>query len=215
MSRSPHVLVPSLLALLVSACGGSSGGNTSSTPQQLDLSPVASFTRTITQSGSVLAAAGITVGDAAVSAVSDEEHRGFMRFTATPQQLPSGVTIVAATLRFSQTDVTGDPYNNLGDLLIDNLVDLGGDIDPADFDAGPNFFADRVASTTGTLEEKQVDVSDAVSGQLANGLRDFDFRFRFEAPTNDDGADDLATLADPGNLPVGATAATLVIVFTE
>lgn len=215
MARPIRSLTLAAVAAVLTACGGSGGGpGPGAQQQQLVLAPDALFQGTVTRNGTVLPGTSMTVGDAAISVVQDEEHRAFLSFNTTAGLLPDGATIVSATLFFSQTAITGDPYTNLGNILVDD-IDMGPDLDAPDFDAGPFYIADALASNDGDLRRKQVDVTAAVAGHLANGIRSFSFRFRFETPTNDDGADDLATLEDPGNLPPGAGPASLVIVYTE
>lgn len=74
---------------------------------------VTETSRTSGRGGSVSAGAGaLVVGDD----VKDRQSRGILSFATA---LPSGATVVKASLRMRRTGVTGTPFADHGDLLVD------------------------------------------------------------------------------------------------
>jgi len=108
------------------------------------------------------------------------------------------------TLRVYQVATAGDPYANLGDLVVLS-ADIGDTLDASDWDAG-TYGTARTLSTTVALGWKTVDVTDAVVADLASARPRSQFRIQFISnPLN--GSDDWTHLEDgdnshdTGNLP--------------
>jgi hypothetical protein len=124
-------------------------------------------------------------------------------------ELPTGGRVVGAKLRLYQNKVAGTPYLSFGDLIVDH-VDLGSDVDDADYDSTPLQAAIGVLSSTPALGWKTVDVTDAVLDDLTSGRQRSEFRLRFAAEERT-GGDDYANFDGPS----GANPPELVVILGE
>jgi hypothetical protein len=158
--------------LLLPACGGGSGG-----PRTLVIPTTEAFDGYVGKIGnSDSTGTEIFVGDYLANPA-----RGLVGFSLAG--VPSGATILGATLKMEQFDVRGVPYTDLGSILLDH-VDLGAAIDGTDYGSPAIAAAFAVLSTTSALEDKQADVTAQVAQALALGLPRADFRLRFTAESD-------------------------------
>ncbi len=178
-----------LLAFLAigAGCGGAGGtasiGLASTKTREGTMSP-----------SSVLVGNTLNFGDNATNV----PFRVALSFSHVP--LPAGAEIVSATLVIEQEDTGfGAPFTDLGALLVDH-VDLGASLDSADFDGGTlTSDVGTISSTTGN-GLRSLDVTQAVLADVAAGRGRSEFRLRFAAPTDDDGAQDSLRVIETANL---------------
>ena len=193
--RSPYLAA---LALALVACSS----NSSTTPTQPPANPV---TVTISSLDSLDgrmsgvgnrgvivyatgATAGIYVGQTSASpslfTFVAGNSRGFARFLLNG--VPSGSTIVSATLKLQQVDAgfnaTPDPYPSFGNIVAEH-VDFGAAIDSLDFATAALDSPAPVLSTNYTKELKSVDVTAQVQADVTARRSSSDFRFRFATET--------------------------------
>lgn len=102
-------------------------------------------------------------------------YRQFFSFNRNV--LPAGATILSATLYVYQTDVTGNPYDDLGDVVVDYL-DYGS-LDAGDYDLAPIEANIGTISNNPLLEWKTLDVTTQTQDAIGAG-RNPQFRFRFD-----------------------------------
>ena len=114
--------------------------------------------------------------------------QGLMTFDAGA--VPSGSEIELATLTVYQYATRGNPFRDLGNLLVD-LVDVGSTIEASDYNAT------ALISNVGTLSRgptegsRVLDVTEAVRYAHERGLLwNFQLRTRFENTTDQDDVED-------------------------
>jgi hypothetical protein len=135
----------------------------------------------------------ICVGDSGINGPLDNStYLGFLSFDLS--SLPEALTeITAASLRITQTNTTGAPYTDLGDLLWDHVfydvLDANDAGTPALAVSGQLLSADAGNST------KTTDATSAVQNDWSNraerGKRS-QYRLRFAEETDNDGSTDVA-----------------------
>lgn len=139
-------------------------------------------------------ATALTVGDNHTG----NRARAFVSFDLS--FLPIGAEVLSAELITSQTNVVGDPYTHLGNLMVDH-VNLGASLDGADYAIGNNFALNiAVLSTTPTLELKSADVTNEVRDDLDLGRTESEFRLRFVVPTANPGQADFIQMEGAAEL---------------
>ena len=164
-------LVQVLVATLVVGCGGS--GGTTPTPS-VDLPGLVFQDGFVTNDGVAdSVGSGPGVGDFE-TLFPGRMYRQFFSFNRNV--LPAGVTIVSATLYVYQTDVIGNPYDDLGDVVVDYL-DYGA-LDAGDYDLAPIEANIGTISDNPLLEWKTLDVTTQTQDAIGAG-RNPQFRFRF------------------------------------
>jgi hypothetical protein len=139
----------------------------------------------------------------AVPIATGNGYRVFYSFDLTA--LPPGGTIGSATLRLYQESVQGNPYGELGNVVVDHL-DYGAALDSADFDAPALTSNIGTLSSNANLEYKSLVVTSRVLADIAAGRPRSQFRIRFSGNDgNNDGSNDNATFTDGewllGNYP--------------
>jgi len=131
--------------------------------------------------------------------------RQFFSFNWHP--LPAGVTIVSATLHLHQHDVVGNPYDDLGDVIVDYL-DYGTFLDAGDYDLTPLQANIGTISDNPLIEWKTLDVTTQTRDAIGAG-RNPQFRLQFSRTIFvTDGLFDFAEFVDAedsggglGNVP--------------
>jgi hypothetical protein len=185
--------------------GGTGGGPNDTT---VNLSSAAALDGFAGGNGSFGTSGGGIALTGDVSGVAGSGFRQFFSFDIS--QIPAGSTIVQATLRLYQVNVTGTPYTELGNVVIDHL-DYGASLDGTDYAAPALTSNAGTLSNNATLEYKQVGVAAAVQADLAAARTRSQFRTRFStADFSNDGTSDYVQFADedsPTNRPV------LVVVY--
>ena len=110
--------------------------------------------------------------------------------------IPGGATLVTVNLRLYQAGVSGDPYGELGDVIVDHVA-YGSALDGSDYAGGTLSASIGTLSTTSDVEYKNLDVTDELVADLAAGRPRSQFRIRFSpADGNDYGNSDLALFTD-------------------
>ena len=130
---------------------------------------------------------------------------GFRQFYSFDiSAIPSGSTIVSATVRLHQGGTAGSPYGLLGNVLLDH-VDYGAVLEAADY-AVPALSTPGTLSTNTTLEYKQLAVTAQVQADITASRTRSQFRLRFStADFSNNGLSDHVEFTDaeaPGNNPV-------------
>jgi hypothetical protein len=123
------------------------------------------------------------VGDVRVQR-ENEQSRGFMSFELV--DLPAGATELRAELTLEITGMSGNPFGNLGGLVLEHLRfdAIGADA----FAAGPLEELGLIASDGGAGSVIAADVSSAVLTDGAGALNQY--RLRFEDATDGDNTSD-------------------------
>jgi hypothetical protein len=210
-------LVSSLLAL--GACGGGGG---SSEPAVLEATLESIAARSGTLFSSTAGDLGFTDSDADPIQVGSVGVLGLPPFTPSYflhqrglysfslGALPTGATVVQATLLTSQVSVAGAPFSALGVLLAEH-VNPGGTIDGADF-SGAALSTAVVLSDNPALGSRSVDATGAVQADLAAGRTRSCFRMRFAVQGTVLGAADLVTMQDRSDLAGTGTQLPVLVV---
>lgn len=182
-------LAPVLVALVVWGCGG--GGSAVPSPS-IHLPGVVSQDGFVTNDGIAdNVASGPVVGDFE-SLFPGRLYRQFFSFNRNV--LPAGATVVSATLYVYQAAVLGNPYDDLGDVVVDYL-DYGS-LDAGDYDLTPIESGIGTISDNPLLEWKTLDVTTQTQDAIGAG-RNPQFRFRFNRTIFVmDGLTDLAGFED-------------------
>ena len=111
---------------------------------------------------------------------TDAVTRGFTNFDLS--SIPTGVSIKAAELRLYQNKTVGTPYTASGELRFDHL-NYGDSLDDSDYSL-PAFTSNYgILSTSKRLGWKEVDVTDAVRDDFANGRTQSQYRVHFGRET--------------------------------
>jgi hypothetical protein len=140
----------------------------------------------------------IIVGNGGQTSPAGEKvWRGFMSFDLST--IPSGASIEGAKLRFYQTKVEGDPYQKLGNLVLEH-VDYGSKLSRAAYDL-PSLDSVGLAQqpSPGTWYNV-VDrpIADWIEQDLSIGRDRFQVRLRWAQETDGDNLEDYASM-EPGN----------------
>jgi hypothetical protein len=165
---------------------------------QLDLYSVASADGSLRDTDGAInpnascAGEAICVGDSGINGELDNSsYLGFLSFDFSdlPETL---IEIVEAQLSVRQTDTTGSPYTDLGDLLWDHVFY---DVLDADDFAIAAIASGQILSTDATNNTKTTDVTSAVQDdwdkRTERGNRS-QYRLRFTEETDNDGSTDVA-----------------------
>ena len=146
----------------------------------------------------------VNVGDQAINIYS----RGFVSFDLSA----IGSTITSAKLRLYQTLAWGDPYENLGPVVVDH-VSIGGTLDELDFESGLLTSNIGTLSSNALTEWKESDVTEAVRRDYTEGRDDSQFRIRFLQVSDNDGTVDYVTFEDGENNRGRDNTPTLVVTY--
>ncbi len=124
--------------------------------------------------------------------------RGFMSFDLSV--IPAGATVQSIELRFYQVDVVGDPYGELGNLLLKH-VDYGSSLDAADYD-GPEL-ASAILAPHEMPGEWYTITSDTfvtwIEEDRSAGRSRFQLRLQFSAESDPDGELDMIYIESGDN----------------
>jgi hypothetical protein len=126
----------------------------------------------------------VCVGDSGNGGV---QYKGFMSFDLS--DLPTGMTqLSSARLNFQITQRTGNPFNGLGDLLLDHAAFEA--IGPDAFEADPLSTVGALAGSGNAGTVIQADVREALALDVSSSRARSQFRLEFEQVTNDNGNQD-------------------------
>ena len=178
--------------LILAACGGSGGEDPPVETTLLSNPAIDGFVRS--DDGLMGTKADldddIRVGDTSGGRVL----LGFVSFPI--DEIPAGARILEATLVLHQGAAVGSPYAALGPQLIVDHVDLGGGLDPTDYEAAPLGFSIGVLSTSEGEGIRTLDVLAELQADVTAGRSSSEYRLRFEDATNNDGQADRANFND-------------------
>lgn len=104
-------------------------------------------------------------------------------------QIPSGATILSATLRLYHEATLGTPFEDLGPLLVDHL-DYGDTLDPGDANLAA-LQADVGSLAQGSIGQYVgIDAGGSVQDDVSLGRPRSQYRLRFTTTTDNDGVED-------------------------
>ncbi|MGD8398379.1 MAG: FHA domain-containing protein [Anaerolineae bacterium] len=145
--------------------------------------------------GSTSTTEGIFVGNGEINAGAGElVSRGFMSFDLST--LPSDAKIEQIEVRFFQVEVEGDPYETMGNLILDH-VEYGNALTGSAFDA-PALDSAMLAQQTRQNEWYVLSDPTFISWlqrDLRDGRSRFQFRLRFARELDGDGEEDWIAIA--------------------
>lgn len=182
-----------LAGLLATACGSSGGGPRRGTPVVLEIESLGALDGFVRNDGLVITSGGGPgVGDL------DEASAGlaFRMFYCFPlDDIPAGVVVTSVRLRVFQLSITGTPYEDLGNLLVDH-VDPGAALDAGDY-AGSTLASNIGALATGFGRNyANLGVANEVLQDTQAGRVRAWFRLRFPVDSNFDRGNDVLLLED-------------------
>lgn len=193
------VALASALLLALPSCGGGSGK--SSEPIQTTLTFVAEPTVTGYISELTPGSLYMVVPDDVPKAGDDGSNnpiRGFVRFDIS--SLPQGTRIITADLVMTQGPALGTPYASLGGTLKLDHVELGTNLDDADWQANSLSIDFATLSMDASLGTRTVPVGQQVALDVASQRATTDFRFYFPTPFSLNTMADQAIFVKPGQL---------------
>ena len=186
-----------LMVLLLTACGGGSGGddtqdeqtNQNNTPVELD-AVLPAIEPTGPVDNSTLGNWDQTllgVGEFGPANQFMNNWRGILTFDIS--SIPAGATIISAELVANQFQVNGDPYFNLGQVLVDH-IEMGPTMLGAAYDdftvGGTAGLEIGTLSANANLGIKSVDITGAVERDVSAGLPRTQLRLRFQVENSGD-----------------------------
>lgn len=182
-------LTVAVLALSLSACGGSGGGGSDRTT--IVLKALQGFDAQIRLTGEVENGLDhLTAGDD----LGNVPTRMFFAFDLST--VPVGVTLLGATLAVPQVNVIGAPYPALGRLEV-QAVDFGVGLDASDYST-PALSATLIPALLAdnpTLELKSADVREQLNVALSQARLRLDLRGAFVNSTNLNNSFDVSHVA--------------------
>ncbi|MGH7753609.1 MAG: DUF7594 domain-containing protein [Gemmatimonadales bacterium] len=189
-ARTPRLALLAGTLLIAGSCGENLGPD-----ETLTLGSTATldgFTYAGAASGGNAAGSGPLLGDYD-NVFPGREYRQFYSFDLSA--LPGDAEIQSATLRLYQASVQGNPYVELGVVVVDH-VDYGVVLDATDHGIAALASAIGTLSASSTEEYKTLVVTSAVrADQTADRTRS-QFRVRFVDDGNNDGTADFASFSD-------------------
>lgn len=191
------------LALTLSACGGGGGGGSARTT--IVLTAQQAFDAQVRITGEVENGLDhLTAGDD----LGNVPTRLFIAFDLST--VPTGVTLLGATLSVPQVNVIGTPYSALGRLEV-QAVDLGVALDASDYSTPPisGTLVPALLADNPTLDLKTADVREQLNVALSQARLRLDLRGAFVNSTNLNNSFDVAHLSSIER----GTAATLTITY--
>lgn len=169
------IALMTLSLLVLSACGGG-GGSDGPTPfpgLAATVVPAPPLDGSVDSYGTVSTTTGVIVGDTASATVGNGVV-GLVAFDLS--RVPANATITSAVLRIYQTEVRGNPYTDLGDVVIHG-ADIGPNIDSGDYGGGPGLtFSLGTISSNATIEWKTLDLTVWIAPAFQGGERRFDYQ---------------------------------------
>lgn len=184
-----------MCALALGGCelGDPVGGGPGGQETTVNLASTAALDGFAGGNGAIGTASTLTLtGD--ISSVTNNGFRQFFSFDVSG--IPAGSSIVSATLRLHQTAVSGNPYTDLGDVVVDHM-DYGLSLDPGDYAAAPLAANIGTLSTDDDFVYKQLAVASQVRADIMAPRVRSQFRLRFStADYSNDGQSDFVQFAD-------------------
>ena len=145
--------------------------------------------------GAVLTSGGGFMGD--IASVPNFGFRQFFSFAINT--IPPGSTVVSATLRLFQMGAVGNPFTDLGSVVVDH-VDYGTALDALDYAIAPLSIVGTLSSTD-VAEYKQITVTPQVQLDVASTSPRSQFRLRWSAADfNTDGQSDYVPFVEAGQI---------------
>ncbi|MDJ0522016.1 MAG: hypothetical protein QNJ90_08060 [Planctomycetota bacterium] len=204
-TRPTALLIALVLSVLLAACGSADTTARQQVPRLLVIESDGARDGFIRSDGFVrVVGSGPGVGDL------DDARPGLslrMFYSFPLFEIPPDAVISSITLRVYQVATVGQPYADLGDLLVDH-VDPGNALGPDDYEEN------TLTQNVGTLARQftpriaSLSVDACVLRDLDEGRTRSWFRLRFSRDTNLDDRDDVLIVNDgenslrAGNVPV-------------
>jgi|GEM_PF-5595404 len=200
-----------LLAMLpfTNGCGGAGSNDPTFTTFNVFLAAEGGNEGTLGSGGSVVEnGASLEVGDRE-SITPPGPVRAFVSFSLST--IPANAILTFAQLRLEMTNVTGNPFPVMGNVLVDH-VNYGNQFPPASaYDGGTNLILGNIATlvTDATLGVKTASVTFSVGQDRAASRTRSQFRLHFaNADNNNDGTPTFVRFVDaeqaggPGSIPL-------------
>lgn len=185
-STTIRLALPLALATLLAACGGGGGddddNNNDNGLVQQTVQAQADDARSgyLTSAGFIDDGGDLFVGTIPNAPTDFLEQRGIIAFDLS--QIPSDAQVVQATLTMLQTNISGDPYGQVVQFIVDHIASPNATLAATDFS---NFTLQVIAnpplSNDATLEAKQLDVTQQVENDVAASRGSSMFRIRGQA----------------------------------
>ncbi len=194
---------------LMAGCGGSGSNDPTFTTVNVFLAAEGSNEGTLGSGGSIAEnAASLEVGDRE-SINPPGPVRAFVSFNLG--SIPPNAIVTFAQLRLEMTNVTGDPFPIMGNVLVDH-VDYGNQFPPSTAYSGiTNLILGNIGTlvTDATLGVKTVSVTFSVGQDRTAGRARSQFRVHFaNADNNNNGSPTFVRFVDaeqvggPGSIPL-------------
>jgi hypothetical protein len=155
----------------------------------------------------------IIVGNGRITEPAGElVSRGFLSFDLA--DVPAGATIEGVELRFYQKTIQGEPYEKLGNLMLDQ-VDYGSSLDPGAYDlpALDSAGLATLASANSWYVLSDPLITSWVQSTLDHDQARFQLRLRFRQETDGDGEEDWVAIEPGGGLLSSPNAPQLTITY--
>jgi hypothetical protein len=139
--------------------------------------------------------------------------RGFFSFDLSG--LPEGATIERAELRFYQKEIEGDPYEKLGNIVLEHVY-YGATFDDTAYDtpALETAVLDMETSAPAWYILSDPTLTNWIQSSLETDLTRQQFRLQFSQETDGDGREDWIAIQSGGGLLGSRQAPQLIITFT-
>jgi hypothetical protein len=138
--------------------------------------------------------------------------RGFLSFDLA--EVPAGATIEGVELRFYQQTIEGEPYEKLGNLMLEQ-IDYGSSLDPGAYDlpALDSAVLARLPSPNSWYVLSDPAITSWVQSTLDNDQARFQLRLRFTQESDGDGEEDWVSIEPGGGILSSPNAPTLTIIY--
>lgn len=139
--------------------------------------------------------------------------RGFLSFDLS--DVPVGATIESAELRFYQKEIEGDPYEKLGNLVLEHVY-YGASFDDGAYDtpALATAVLDMETSAPAWYILSDPTLMNWIQSSLVTGLARQQFRLQFSQETDGDGQEDWIAIQSGGGILGSRQASQMIITYT-
>jgi hypothetical protein len=155
----------------------------------------------------------IIVGNGRIAEPAGElVSRGFLSFDLA--SVPAGAAIEGVELRFYQKTIQGEPYDKLGNLMLEQ-IDFGSSLDPGAYDlpALDSAGLATLASPNSWYVLSDPLITSWVQNALGHDQARFQLRLRFRQETDGDGEEDWVAIEPGGGVLSSPNAPQLTITY--